>query len=373
MQFHRYPLSAGLLGPLRPESPEENSSQKFFHNLIRDPEIFEAEIQKRKSQSSRAQSSGKNDLRWIPIAEEVLKLARTPLSPPPVPRVLEHLGERFPHCRDIVHLVRDLATLTNFSGGPLRLPPILLLGPPGIGKTTVALEMAKVFGGPSRTVNMAGVSASFILVGASLVWASGKFGAVLELLLKGTGNPAMILDELDKAGESVEEGHRSILDSLLNLLEPTTAGNFIDEALDWPVDASRIVWIATANNPKRIPDPIFSRFHVAEVREPTQKEMEEIIIPSLYQDILSEYQLNGRFPQEMSPDIARLLGQNPRSARRRIIQMLARAATVNATRLDRTMIPESEHEEWTRRKSARTIGFNVQKEEHDDSPFPELG
>ena len=373
MQFHRCPLSAGLLGPPRPGSPEENFSQKFFHNLIHDPEIFEAEIQKRKSQSSRSQSSGKNDLRWIPIAEEVLKLARSPLSPPPVPRVLEHLGDRFPHCRDIVHLVRDLATLTNISEGPLRLPPILLLGPPGIGKTTVALEMAKVFGVPSRTVNMAGVSASFVLVGASLVWASGKSGAVLELLLKGMGNPAMILDELDKAGESVEEGRRSILDSLLNLLEPTTAGNFTDEALDWPVDASRIVWIATANNPKRIPDPIFSRFHVAEIREPTQKEMEEIIIPSLYQDILSEYQLNGRFPQEISSEIARLLGQNPRTARRRIIQMLARAATVNATRLDRTMIPEFEREKWMRRKSAQTIGFNVQKEEHDDSPFPELG
>ena len=85
MQFHRYPLSAGLLGPLRPESPEENSSQKFFHNLIRDPEIFEAEIQKRKSQSSRSQSSGKNDLRWIPIAEEVLKWARLPYRRPRFP------------------------------------------------------------------------------------------------------------------------------------------------------------------------------------------------------------------------------------------------------------------------------------------------
>jgi hypothetical protein len=53
--------------------------------------------------------------------------------------------------------------------------------------------------------------------------------------------------------------------------------------------------------------------------------------------------------------------------------MLARAATVNATRLDRTMIPEFEREKWMRRKSAQTIGFNVQKEEHDDSPFPELG
>ncbi len=69
----------------------------------------------------------------------------------------------------------------------------------------------------------------------------------------------MILDELDKAEAGADQ---SIPDVLLNLLEPRTARSFTDEALDWPVDASNMLWITMANDLRKVSDPLLSRFSV---------------------------------------------------------------------------------------------------------------
>jgi ATP-dependent Lon protease len=158
----------------------------------------------------------------------------------------------------------------------------------------------------------------------------------------------MILDELDKAEAGADQ---SIPDVLLNLLEPRTARSFTDEALDWPVDASNMLWITMANDLRKVSDPLLSRFSVIEVREPTREEMIDAIIPEIYSEILDEYGLIGRFGEEINQDVCRALSQNPRTARKRIIQALSRAAETGKTKLDLADLGE------TGKTIVRRIGF----------------
>jgi len=354
MKVSRYPLSIGFTGPI--QSPKRSSH--LIHSLVPEIEEFKKMINER-SKSSEKVGKGKlgdYEKKWIGLAESVLSSHNLILATPPDSKKITEWGVRFPHCRSLISTVENMLELSRCSRGPLRLPPILLSGPPGVGKTAVALELAKVLGVPSYTANMGQATSGFVLNGASLVWGSGKSGAVLDLLLRGTGNPVMVLDELDKAGNFTPShgANGAIADSILGLLEPLTSRKFRDEALNWPVDASRVLWIATANDLSRIPDPLLSRFHVVEVSEPTGEEMEEVIIPSLYRDILGEYNLTKIFPEKIPGSVARVLGQNPRTVRRRIIALLAKASGMNSSLLEEGMISDEQVGSM-----GRTMGFQA--------------
>ena len=354
MKVSRYPLSIGFTGPIKPP----RRSSHLIHSLVPDLEGLKNVINERSKPSEKGGKAklGDYEKKWIGLAESVLSSQNLILATPPDSKKITEWGVRFPHCRSLVTTVENMLELSRCSRGPLRLPPILLAGPPGVGKTAVALELAKVLGVPSYTANMGQATAGFVLNGASLVWASGKSGGVLDLLLRGTGNPVMVLDELDKAGNFTPSNgaNGAIADSILGLLEPLTSREFRDEALDWPVDASRVLWIATANDLSRVPDPLLSRFHVVEVSEPTREEMEEIIIPSLYRDILEEYNLTKIFPEKIPGSVARVLGQNPRTVRRRMIALLAKASGMNSSLLGEGMISDEQVGSM-----GRTMGFQA--------------
>ena len=328
MEIFIRPAEVGLTIPLRPQDRKEEAAvPDLFVDLLSDIKAFRDELARRRELAEKGKAEG----RWVPLAERVLESSRLPLAPPPGPEAFARLGRLFPNFREAGNFIRDQAALARAGGKALRFPPLLLAGPPGVGKTSFALELAKTLGIPARPVNLAQATSGFIFTGASLVWASGRPGAILDLLLREVGNPLMILDELDKAEAGADQ---SIPDVLLNLLEPRTAGSFTDEALDWPVDASNMLWIALVNDPRKVSEPILSRFSVIEVREPTRDEMNEAIIPEIYRDILDKYGLIGRFGEELDHDVCRGLSQNPRTARKRIIQALARAAETGKTRLD---------------------------------------
>ena len=116
--------------------------------------------------------------------------------------------------------MRQRASLAQITPGRVyTLPPILLAGDAGVGKTAFAEAVARSLGLPVRRVDMASSTASFVLSGSHSSWASARPGAVWALLHGSASSGVMLVDEIDKAADS----NHPPLGPLYKLLEPSTA------------------------------------------------------------------------------------------------------------------------------------------------------
>ncbi|OOH72623.1 AAA family ATPase [Leptospirillum ferriphilum] len=337
--------------PIPDVPPVVEIPPSFSHRLPVDPTSLKSAIEECREKLNPKKEE--NRKRWLDLAEKVLKNETISLTPPPHQTGVDRLGDKYPHMKGALQIVRDFLDISRLGEGPSSLPPLLLAGPPGAGKTAFALDLAKVLGVPSRVVNSASLTHSFVLGGIDAVWGSAKEGVILNLLLEGSGNPVMILDEIDKAGKGLSGSKSSgaIEDFLLNVLEPVTARKYADEFLSsaHPVDASKVQWLFTANDLKGLSKPLLSRLTVIPVREPTPEELREVIIPSLYRDILEEYGLSGKAPEILSEEAIESISGSPREARKRILRLLAGYARDGRFEALEVESPETE----------KRIGFNA--------------
>ena len=144
---------------------------------------------------------------------------------------------------------------------------MLLLGPPGIGKTHFARKLADLLGTGMSLVPMSSMTAGWLLSGASSQWKGAKPGKVFEALVDGQyANPVIVVDEIDKASADAQYDP---LGALYSLLEHDTAGAFMDEFAEVAIDASQVIWIMTANDERCIPEPILNRMNVFEIEAPS--------------------------------------------------------------------------------------------------------
>jgi hypothetical protein len=160
--------------------------------------------------------------------------------------------------------------------GRFKLPPILLVGPPGAGKSYAAEALLKTAGIPYQTISAAGASDARFLAGTARGWSSAEPSAPAKLMLSsGHANPALIIDEIDKAGGSDRNGR--LTDALLPILEPTTARQWTDEYLGAALDISHIPIIMTANSMEELPDPLRSRLRIVEIDRPLPEDLPPIL------------------------------------------------------------------------------------------------
>lgn len=144
----------------------------------------------------------------------------------------------------------------------LRLPPLLLDGPPGIGKSAWARSLAGLIRVPNMVYEATVENASFGLVGAQRNWGNSNPGRLLNTILTTrVGNPVVVIDEVEKSGraESNKGQAYSLSDALLPLLEPLSAASWSCPYFEIRFDMSYVIWVMTSNNAFILSEPLLSR------------------------------------------------------------------------------------------------------------------
>ena len=236
---------------------------------------------------------------------------------------MDRLYEDLPNFGEVLDDIRKYVALAASSEDALELPPMLLLGDPGIGKTHFGRRLAQLLSTGFGFVTMSSLTAGWVLSGASSQWKNAKPGKVFDTLLHGDyANPVMVVDEIDKAGG---DSQYDPLGALYSLLEIDTSRSFVDEFVELPIDASGVVWIATANDASRIPEPILNRMNVYEIEPPDQAGSARIA-QSIYAEIRGSHDWGRRFPGELGESaLDRVAGLSPREMRRSVLNAFGNA------------------------------------------------
>lgn len=236
---------------------------------------------------------------------------------------MEHLYDELPNFHEVLDDLRRQLALCSDSRDALEITPMLLLGPPGVGKTHFAREVSQLLGTGLGFVSMSSMTAGWLLSGASSQWKGARPGKVFETLVDGQyANPVMVIDEIDKAGG---EHAYDPLGSLYSLLEHDTAHAFTDEFAEVPIDASQVIWVATANEARAIPDPILNRVNVFEIEMPDEAAARKIAA-KLYRSICAAHDWGKRFAPELDePVLEALSGLAPREMRRALMTAFGNA------------------------------------------------
>src|SRR5690625_777908 len=272
-------------------------------------------------------------------------------------RVLEYLAVR--------RLKAEQAQKGEIDENEVNKGPILLfVGPPGVGKTSIAQSVAKALGRAYVRISLGGARDESDIRGHRRTYIGSMPGRIIQGIRQaGTKNPVFLLDEVDKLGVSYQGDPSS---ALLEVLDPAQNNAFVDHYLGVPFDLSEVLFVATANYSNQIPEALFDRMELIAFNSYIEQEKLEIakryLLPrQIKENGLSEKQidnsdgaltrLTSRYTREAGArNLERLIDTLARKAARRIAEGDAKRVRITERSLEgylgaERFTPESEAED----------------------------
>ena len=248
-----------------------------------------------------------------------------------------------------------------------RSPIICLVGPPGVGKTSLAKSIADSLGRSFARISLGGVKDEAEIRGHRRTYIGALPGKIVQAVKKAkTINPVILLDEIDKMAKDIQGDPSS---ALLEVLDPEQNKTFTDHFLDIELDLSDVMFITTANTMERIPLPLFDRMEIIQLSGYTENEKLDIAKKFLVPKNLNEYGLDSHQFKIADEQIRTIILRYTQEAGvrqlERIITKLMRKTIQEILKDKKTkniVVTEERIQEWLGYPKFRKTSLNERKE-----------